>query len=76
LEAKVVEDRHDRRNVAGLGLDREVDDALAGQARDRRAADVLDRQVGPPLADELTHPILILHSDDDGRNGETGDAYV
>ena len=46
-EPELVHRRGDRRDVGRVGLGPEVDDPLAGQARDRRAADVLDVEVRP-----------------------------
>jgi hypothetical protein len=60
LEPELVQHGDDAGNVRGLGLDREVDDALARQARDRGAADVLDREIRAALGDELGDPLRHL----------------
>ena len=46
--------RH-HRDVVGRGRDRQVDDALARQSRDRRAPDVLDREILAPVVDQGRH---------------------
>ena len=53
-EPELAEQRGHVGDVVRCRRDREIDDALARQARDRRAADVLDDEIGAPLADELS----------------------
>ena len=52
-EPQLAQEIGHRRHVVGRRGDGEVDDALAGQTRDRGAADVLDDEVGSTLVDEL-----------------------
>ena len=47
LEPKLLEQDGNRRHVVRADLDRHVDDVLTGQAGNRAAPDVLDRDVGP-----------------------------
>ena len=64
-EAELEKQRGDDWNVIGRGRDREIDDALAGQAGNGRAADVLDDEVRAALPDHGRH-----------RCGDVGGARV
>jgi len=55
LKSELVEEPRDPRDLGRLDLDGQVHDALAGEARNRGAADVLDDQIRSSPPNERGH---------------------